>query len=279
MLKGILINALGHPYFGRYAYNLAVTIKAVEKIPICLVHDYSAVSHLTEEQLEIFDIRIPSSLSPSCGSKLHAYDLSPFEKTLVLDADMIWLPKHNPSDLFDSLEGIKFTAITEGSTDKPSSHYFFWGHIEEIREKYKIAGVVHQLRTEVMYFERDEAVERMFKKAQEIYLNPGLKYVKEFAGGVPDEMALNIAAGIEGIEPHDNTWKPSYWAQLFQNQIPPLDQLYREYYLLSAGGNINTQNVKNLYNTLVKAQSPKLGLAFCFPIQSKHSFLENRRKS
>lgn len=279
MLRGIVIFSYGHPYYGRYAYNLALSIKAVENIPIALVHDYSAVSHLTEEQLEIFDIRIPSNLTPSCGVKLHAYDLSPFKQTLVLDADMVWLPRKRPSELFDSLTGIEFTCITEGSTEKPSSHYFFWGHIEEIREKYGITGVVHQLRTEVMYFEKSERIERMFKKAQEVYLKPDLKYVKEFAGGVPDEMALNIAAGIEGIEPHDPNWKPSYWAQLFNNQIPPLEQLYREYYLLSVGGNLNTQNVKNLYNTLVKAQAPKLGLAFSFPLQSKHQFLENRRKS
>lgn len=279
MLKGITIFALGHPYFGRYAYNLALTIKAVEQFPVALIFDYSAVSHLTEEQLEIFDIRIPSDLNPSCGAKLHAYDLSPFEKTLSLDADMLWLPKQKPSELFDKLEGKEFTAISEGSTENPSSHYFFWAHIEEIREKFNITGVVHQLRTEVMYFEKTEKVDRMFKRAKDIYSNHGLSYVKEFAGGVPDELAINIAAAIEGIEPHDIKWRPSYWAQLHHNQIPPLDQLYRDYYLLSAGGNINTQNVKNLYNNLVKAQAPKLGLAFSFPIQSKHQFLENRRKS
>lgn len=279
MLKGITIFSLGHPYFGRYAYNLALTIKAVQNIPIALVFDYSAVSHLTEEQLEIFDIRIPSNLKPGCGAKLHVYDLSPFDKTLLLDADMLWLPRRTPSELFDSLDGVEFTAISEGSTDNPSAHYFFWASIEEIKEKYNITGVIHQLRTEVMYFERTERVESMFAKAKEIYSDHGLTSVKAFADGIPDELAMNIAAGIEGIEPHSTEWKPSYWAQLFQNQIPQPDTLYREYYLLSVGGNMNTQNVKNLYNTLVKAQAPKLGLAFSFPLQSKHQFLENRRKS
>lgn len=279
MLNGVIIFSLGHPQYGRYSYNLAVTIKAVENVPICLVHDYSSVSHLSEQQLEIFDIRIPSSMQPSCGSKLHAYDLSPFEKTIVLDADMAWLPTRKPSELFKSLDGIKFTAISEGSTVNPSSHYFFWANIEEIRDKYKITGTVHQLRTEVMYFEKSEQVQRMFKKAQDIYINHGLSYVKEFAGGVPDEMALNIAAGIEGVEPHDINWKPSYWAQLFGNQIPELGTLYREYYLLSCGGNHNTENVKKLYNSIVKAQAPKISHSHCFPLQSKHSFLENRRKS
>lgn len=279
MLKGITIFCLGHPYYGRYAYSLAVSIKAVENFPVCLVHDYSAVSHLTQDQQLIFDIRIPSDLRPSCGAKLHACDLSPFKQTLLLDADMLWLPKKRPSQLFEELKGVDFTAISEGSTDKPSSHYFFWASIEEIREKYNIKGNVHQLRTEVMYFEKSDRVERMFKKAQSIYSDHGLNSVKEFAGGVPDEMCINIAAGIEGIEPHDTNWKPSYWAQLKQNQLPALDNLYSDYYLLSMGGNMNTQNVKNLYNNILKAQSPKLGVAHMFPPQSKHQFLETRRKS
>jgi len=279
MLRGILLNAFGHPYFGRYAYNLALSIKAVENMAIALVHDYSAVSHLTSEQQEIFDIRIPSSLKPSCGVKLHSCDVSPFKQTLVLDVDMLWLPKRRPSELLHELRDIEFTCITEGSTLKPSAQYFFWANIEEIREKYQVTGVVHQLRTEVMYFEKSEKVGKMFKKAQAIHEKPDMASIKEFAGGVPDEMALNIAAAIQGIEPHSTEWRPSYWPQLFQNKVPPVDQLYSNYYLLSVGGNMNTQNVKNLYNTLVKAQAPKLGLAFSFPLQSKHQFLENRRKS
>lgn len=278
MLKGIMIFAIGHPYYGRYAYNLAMSIKAVEQFPVALVHDYSAISHLTEDQKAIFDVRIPSDLQASCGAKLHAYELSPFKQTLLLDADMLWLPKQKPSVLFESLKDVEFTAISEGSTDNLSTHYFFWANIEEVREKYNITGVVHQLRTEVMYFEKCERMERMFKRAISIYSDHGLSYVKEFAGGVPDEMAINIAAGIEGIEPVQN-WKPSYWAQLHQNQLPQPDSLYTDYYLLSAGGNMNTQNVKNLYNNLLKAQAPKIGLIHCFPLQSKHQFLENRRKS
>lgn len=277
MLKGITIFALGHPYYGRYAYNLAVTIKAVENFPIALIHDYTGISHLDESQRQIFDHLIPTDLKPGCGAKLHVYDLSPFEKTLLLDADMLWLPKKKPTELFDSLDGVEFTAISEGSTNNPSAHYFFWASIEEIREKYNIKGVVHQLRTEVMYFERTERIERMFGKAIEIYSDHGLKSVKQFAEGVPDELAINIAAGIEGVEPTD--FKPSYWAQLNKNQIPQADSLYSNYYLLSAGGNMSTQNVKNLYNNLVKAQAPKLGLSLCFPLQSKHHFLETRRKS
>lgn len=277
--KGILIFALGHPYYGKFAFNLAVSIKAVEDIPIALVHNYTSITHLDETQEKVFDYMIPCDLKARCTSKLHASEYSLFEKTLLLDADMLWLPVQKPSDLFKELEGIEFTGITEGSTEKPSSHYFFWADIDDIREKYQIDGTIFQWRTEVLYFERSEKVTQMFTDAISISQNHGLKKVKEFAQGIPDELSINIAAAKYGLEPHKLNWQPSYWPHMHQHQIPPPDQLYREYYLLSAGGNVNTENVKRTYNNIVKAQSPKIGLSFAYGLQSKHEFLPERLKS
>lgn len=277
--KGIVLFSAGHPYYGRYAYNLAVSIKAVEDISITLIHDQSSITHLDEAQRGIFNKMILADLPKNCSSKLKAYELSPYEKTLVLDADMVWLPIHKPSELFNDLNGVEFTAITEGSTDNPSGHYFFWAEVSEIREKYEINGTIHQWRTEVMYFERSEKVAAMFSDAISIYIDHGLSKVKEFADGVPDELAINIAAAKHDIHPHKPNWQPSYWPQLHQHQIPQADTLYRNYYLLSAGGNMNTDNTKRIYNNIIKAQSPKIGLSFCYGLQSKHSFLAERRKS
>lgn len=277
--KGFLIIISGHPYYGQYAHNLGVTLKAAGECNIALVYSKSAISHLDESQRSVFDHLIEEELPANCSAKLHAYRLSPFEKTIVLDADMVWLPVHKPQELFTELNGVEFTAITEGSTDKPSSHYFYWAEVDEIREKYKIDGNIHQWRTEVMYFERSEKVADMFSDAIDIYSNHGLSKIKDFAEGVPDELAINIAAAKHGIEPHKPNWQPSYWPQMHQNRIPEAGTLYREYYLLSAGGNMSTDNTKKLYNNIVKAQAPKIGLSFAFGLQSKHSFLPERRKS
>lgn len=277
--KGIVIIAMGHPYYGRYAFNLAVTLKAAGECKIALVYNSSAISHLDQSQRGVFDYLIPADLPANCSAKLHAYRLSPFEKTLLLDADMVWLPVHQPEELFKELDGVEFTAITEGSTNNPSAHYFFWAEVEEIRQKYDIKGTIHQWRTEVMYFERSEKVENMFTDAIEIYKNHGLSKIKSFAEGIPDELAINIAAAKYEIDPHKPNWQPSYWPQMHQHRIPEPSTLYREYFLLSAGGNMNTDNTKKIYNNIVKAQSPKIGLSFAFGLQSKHNFLEERRKS
>jgi len=277
--KGIVLFGLGHPFYGRYAYNLAVTIKAVEAIPVALVCDTTGISHLDESQRSIFDHIILCDLKPNCSAKLHAYDFSPFERTLLLDADMVWLPQKTPSDLFKELEGVEFTGITEGSTDFPSGHYFFWAEVQEIRDKYGIEGNIYQWRTEVLYFERSEKVKQLFDDALAINKNHGLSYVKEFAAGIPDELSINISAAKNGIEPHVFKWQPSYWPRLHRDQIPEAGTLYREYYLLSAGGNMNAENTKKFYNNIVKAQAPKVGHYFSFGLQSKHTFLAERRKS
>lgn len=277
--KGIFIVAQGHPYYGNYSYNLALTLKAAGDCKIALVYSKASISHLDEKQRGVFDYLIEEELPANCSAKLHAYRLSPFEKTLVLDADMVWLPGHKPEELFTELNGVEFTAITEGSTVNPSGHYFFWAEVEEIREKYKIEGTIHQWRTEVMYFERSDKVEAMFSDAIKIHGDHGLSKIKEFAEGTPDELAINIAAAKHGIDPHKPNWQPSYWPKLHQERIPEPGTLYREYYLLSVGGNMSTDNTKKFYNNIVKAQAPKVGLSFAFGLQSKHSFLPERRKS
>lgn len=62
MLKqGIILIATGHPYYGRMAYNLALTIKACEEFPVALVHNDSAIKHLNDSQRGIFDMLIPTT--------------------------------------------------------------------------------------------------------------------------------------------------------------------------------------------------------------------------
>jgi hypothetical protein len=240
------------------------------------VHSGAALSHLNERQREIFDYAIPALLEPNCGAKLHAYEHSPFERTLVLDADMLWLPGKKPSELFAELEGVEFTCISEGNSDKPAGHYFFWAGLEEIRTRYNVKKV-WQLRTEVMYFTKSPENEAVFADAVKVFAAPGLATIKKFAHGVPDELAMNIACAIHEVEPHRADWKPSYWARLHRDVIPEPAQLYRDYYLISAGGNHATPTLQKFYNSLVKAQARKVGHNPIFSLQDKFQFLNERR--
>lgn len=281
MLRGILIIVNGHPYYGRQAYNLAVTIKANQEIPIAVAFGGTALNHLSEKQMEIFDhiIELPADAPKNSGVKLSAYDVTPFKETLVLDADMLWLPNKNPSELFEEVKDAEFTAITEGyhdGDDKGNPFYFYWADVSEIRKVYKVDGKIFQWRSEVMYFKKTPRVAKMFKEAKKIFANPRLTSVKQYAGGVPDELAINIAAAIHGFEPHEEKWQPAFWWKLNRSIVPDFPTLYG-YYLASFGSNTATQTIKKLYDRIMKAASYKKGHQHVFPLMSKRDYLPERK--
>lgn len=281
--KGIVIVATGHPYYGRMAYNLAVSIKAVEDMPVSVLFSGNALNHLSEDQLNFFDkiVELPGSVPQGSGAKLWVNEFTPYKETLLLDADMLWLPKKTPSQLFDELEEVEFTAITEGyhnGEDHGNPVYFYWASVEEIREVYKIEGKIYQWRSEVLYFKKSAKNSKLFRQAQKIFLNPKLTTIKEYAGGVPDELALNIAAAIQEMEPHVEKWQPAFWWKLNNQIVPGFDQLY-SYYLASFGSNVASQPVKALYNRVMKAAAYKLGVSHVFPLHSKREFLPERAKA
>ena len=288
LTKGIILVATGAPFYGRMAYNLAVSIKSVEDIPITILHNGAGLQHLSEKQLSIFNTII--KIEPtSFGAKLCLADYSPYDCTLYFDADMLWMPRKKPSDLFAELQGVPFTSITEGFYDYASNvdygnkMYHYWADPLEAKQVYGLTGKFYQWRSEVIYFEK--SAKAMFDLAKEIYRdlvefgmmsNPKI-VVKKFADHVPDELAINIAASILNIDPHEFKWIPAYWHRL-HGEGRNLPAIMDKYYLLSVGGNFASTTMKTCYNNICKAAHNKLGLQYLFTLQSKKSVMPDRVK-
>jgi|GEM_PF-2939872 len=281
MLKnGICVAVTGHPYYGRMAYNLAMTIKAIEpSCDITVMRTPHSLSHLSEYQLSVFDniAELPSGAPISCGAKLWLNTISPYENTLVLDADMLWLPEKKPSQLFDELEGNDFTAITEGyAPDNLHPKYFLWADESDIRATYPIAcDKLYQWRSEVMYFNKN--ADELLAKAREVFVAPRLATEKLYAQGTADELGLVVACGIFNVHPHQYKWIPAYWHLMNEGKIPDFSLLYRNYYLASFGANHASEVSKNLYDRLVRVACMKRGVQHVFPLISKKSFLPERQ--
>lgn len=279
LTKGIILVACGAPFYGRMAYNLAVTIKAQEDIQITVLHQGKGLSHLSDKQKDIFDTIIEID-TKAFAAKLTLCDYSPYDRTLYLDADMAWMNVKTPSQLFKEVENCRFTSITEGyydfeeGKDYSNPMYHFWCNPQEAKLNYNLTGKFYQWRSEMIYFSKD--AKPLFDLAKEIYANPKVG-VKEFAGHVPDELAINIAACKLGIEPHVYKWKPAYWHRLHGEGMQ-LAAIMDKYYLLSVGGNFATTVMKNCYDNLCKAAHRKLGLQYLFPLQSKKSVMPERIK-
>lgn len=281
MLKGIILVATGAPFYGRMAYNLAVTIKSTEDIPVTVLFNGDGLNHLSEKQKMIFDNIVEIETS-SFAAKLSLYDYSPYDQTLYFDADMAWLPHRKPSQLFAELQNVDFTGITEGwfdyetGEDKGNKMYHYWCDPNEAKEKYKLSGKYYQWRSEVLYFKKGPVARKLFEEAKKIYAKPKVD-AKKFAGHIPDELAINIAACKQGVEPHIIKWIPAYWHRL-HGEGKGLGEIARDYYLLSVGGNYASGVMKDCYNRVCKAAHNKLKLQYLFTLQSKKAVLPERIK-
>lgn len=289
MLRGILIIANRHPYYGRLAYNLACTIKAREDMPIAVVTDNIGLLHLGDHQKNIFDriIPLPQDYPVGFATKLYADLLTPFDQTLLLDADMLWLLDRTPTDLFETLDGVSYTGITEGwidlSNTSDKSHvrkdYHFWASVDEIKEVYNLEkGILYQWRSEVIYFEKTPAVTTFFKTARNINSNPKLKSIIKFVDKVPDELSINISSAIHGIEPHKKLWTPAYWHSLNDGRVLYPGNLGQQWYLVSFGNHWSDSPVIKMYDRIARIAFKQLGRQHMFSLHSKKEYLPERIK-
>jgi hypothetical protein len=275
--NGICIVAVGHPQYGRMAFTLAASIKAVESsVNIAVLHSGIALNHIGKHQIKVFDeiIEVGPEVPANTCAKLHVPKYSPFENNLVIDADTLWLPEKKPSELFESLKDVNFTGVTEGK-EGDTGLYYFWCDPGEARTKYEFKAPMHQWRTEFMYYNQEGA--KIINRALEITQNHGLATVSNFAHAVPDELGVNIAAAEAGISPHIYKWKASYWHQLNHMIVPPPRELYEKYYIMSFGSNRNSNTIKKMYDRLASAACSKIGLQHLFSILDKKSFLPTVR--
>lgn len=268
----MLVNS--HPYYGCMALNLACSIKSVEPdTQIAIVHDDIALTHLTGAQRSTFThlIPLPPEYRTGFGVKLHLDQLTPFDRTLYLDVDMLWLSK-KPSELFAGLSG--FNIITEGDSNSPNNKYYFWADPQEIKREYGVEKV-WQTRSEVIYFERDCKV---FNMARALKPETRLKTIRMFGTWIPDELYFNIAMAVTGIDPQTPKWMPAYWARLHGEVMPNSRDYYRDYYLLSFGSNAASGIMKRAYDTVMKVVSNKLKIPYMFKLKSKKEWAPDRLK-
>lgn len=268
----------GHPFYGRMAYNLAMSIKAIDKeIQIAIVYNGNSLNHIMSDQMEFFDhvIKMPEDVPANPICKLYGAKYSPFEKTMLLDADTLWLPFLKPADLFAILEPYHFTGITEGHEDDPHKQYYFWADVKEIKSKYTLKTKLHQWRSEFVYYDQEGA--KILARALEITKNHGLSSVMNFAHNVPDELGINIATAEAGIVPHIYKWQPTYWPMMHGNNIPSIAILGQKYYLMSFGSNRASATVRGVYDLIMKFACMETKKQHVFPILQKKDFLPKER--
>lgn len=282
MTEGVLILALGHPYYGNYATQLCRSIKVTApQMKVAVVCTSASMAHNPNHQFDHV-IECPSEYFHTDGfedflkAKTFIYQLSPFDTTIFLDADTIWLPNKPISNLFNEFKDINFTISNRGreKLSDAKSGIIHWAEPTEIKSVYGNEGWLYNLASELIYFKKCKEMELFFELVQSIYVEPKIKY-RKFGHGLPDELAFELAMIKTAVEPHVCPYIPIYWEQ-FERKTLPVHEMYDQYYAYSLGGNLNSKQTENIYNALADHYNKQFGVRGYFPAKNKREWLKER---
>jgi hypothetical protein len=308
--RGILLIALGAPEYGDMAANLAASIRYSDPdIPIHLVHTDRSISHLSPLHRALFTslalcpeqyytrqgtedegpgaaansslVSRPSSLE-YIKAKTHIYDLTPFDETLFLDADMYILPATRMSDVMSHLASVcHYTIENRGYADlsKPAEelnpHYCNWVNICDVKKHYDTTGRFYHLHSEFIFFKKNEKNKNFFDKVREVYDTRPLQW-QVFDGGVPDEYAFDIATAVMGHYPHQDPFITIYWHGMDGRRDWNKDVI-RHYIGFSLGGNFIPEWLTQKMNAYKQLYKKKLSLPNLFNVGPKRRWNMKRR--
>jgi len=274
--KGILLIAIGSFEYLAMAENLAMSIKNVEPdMPIALAHNYNEVKSTLFDKL----IKVPKKAYTTKGVteyikvKTYMYDLSPYDKTLFLDVDMVWLFKKTPSQLIAEAGDSNWTMSNTGKAT-----YTIWANIEDIKELYP-EKEMWNYHSECVYFVKNETTKLYFDKVKEMFDNPKVKG-REFGGArIADELAFQLASIEVDQYPHKENWLPIFWYARDRKDMSLMPyKLAEKYFAYSVGGNQTPTTVKKNFTDISKYHSDKSKLGKAYNIRDKRLFIKERNK-
>lgn len=280
MEKGVLILALGHYYYGMMALNMAISIKKVSpNMPIHLVSHGMALNYIGEN-MRFFDthevikdeyITINEQIK-YFKAKTHLYDLSPFETTLYLDADMVWC-RRPVEDAFTELKDIDFTIANRGEETITDTTKWLWGNPQDFKQ---FNSVLPNYHSEFVYFKKCDRIKDYFELVKETYLNPPIPH-KQFAGHIADEFAFTIASVQLDVRPHIVPYVPTYWMFVDKTKYGiNYENIFNTFYCFSVGGAAYSRQMKEYYDRVVKANAQIMQAGQVWQLKPKRSYLADR---
>ena len=156
--QGVILCAVGHHYWGKLAENLAMSLKSsCPELKITL----AKAGNVNIEMRNLFHkvVNIPENYY-HIGEKqemlmIKAYldKLSPYDRTIYLDCDTLWLPQRSIDGLFKELKGNLITMQNRSfqSIENPTKGFGVWAETQDVIDAYKFKqGKYYNLSTEFM---------------------------------------------------------------------------------------------------------------------------------
>ena len=274
--KGFLIFATGNPYYSFMAIKLAVSMKFHEpETKILLVTEGEANNWAVKKYAYLFDkiIECPKEylyvgdVRTDTKAKCFEDMLSPYDETIVIDADSIWLAKKKPSELFEKFKNIDFFQYSRNITDMSQEDVdtnsgSFWAKLSDIKKAFNIhSGYYYNCAGEFRYFKKSVATAQIYYHVCDIINNPRIEVIEFLGSKFNEELSFNIAITLSGYEMPFTDFKPTHW---FGNDGAPNNKNYidisNDYYILSVGGNFSIPATRQAYEMLASAYLGRFGI-------------------
>lgn len=283
--EGVLILALGHENYLHMAENLAMSLKTNSpsiKVALAVLEGTNPHYHFLFDKIVYVQPHhiTRHGVKALIQAKVYLNEITPFKRTLFLDADLIVNPENNINHMLVELNGKGFTIKNTGvqKLDEDIRENNWWVNIEKLKTAFNLTNqAFYHVSSEVMYWEEGEKSEKVFKAAQEFYKEPIVDY-NPFAGSIPDELAFIVAMMQESVYPHQAGWNPSFWSKAEKRQLDRSD-LFTQYRFTSAGGNRIDNDTMKVYNDLVSSYARQYGIKYPFLLNKnnhKYTWLPER---
>lgn len=278
-MKGFIIYALGHRNYYHMAETLAASLRFNNPaVNITLICDGGHTP-----LVGLFDqVKVINTTEPLVFNQytIRMYEHSPYDETIKLDADMIWLNGRDPMVLFDQLSAYDVHHMNRGhGWGKGNS---VWCAEEDLQTAYGFTedDKLYKIYGEFVYFKKSPKAKAYFKSVKSIFNRPKVKMFEEFSNGTfTDELAYQIASMQHELTFEDN-FTPVMNKYLgyrnhercFAYQLPDTFHAY------SIGGNATPSVMREQYNILAKHYYSRMGLQNPYQVRDKKTFLPERKK-
>lgn len=233
----VLIAAYNSPAYGKFAYNLAHSIKDKMDIPICLLTDGK-----TGINTSIFDVvKLIEAPTDHCLFKINLNQYTPFAKTLYIDADTICM--NDFSGLLESITQHEFWV------DTIQSNTSYWLKEEAFTKPYQ------EVNTSLFYFTKE--ADHYFETLNDFYKIVDRKFFKNFWGKsnmLPDEALHQLGMSYQGY--NFTPQKPV----LYCDKLVPRQQAVKYNFLSMYGARIAKEDHKQLYDAHMFSVMKRAGL-------------------
>jgi len=271
-MRGILligVGAWGDGFYYNLSYNMALSIKLSNKdTQIALLTDDVNLKYLTDEQKKVFDKVIyvgqdlymeDYKLNPFL-LKTKIYDLTPFDETLYVDSDGLFVGDKSINDLFEQLSTIDFQIheVRRYTKEQASESGMIWTKPKEnepnlfcqLWEKYNLGEAIYaEYNSSFIWFKKSDANKIYFDKVKENYFDRRLEW-KAIGTNYPDEMTWNITTAQLKHYGAIEDYKPCYFE--WEHGSKELEYIKSNCYFMMMAGGYQIGKLITYYDNLIK---------------------------